>query len=843
MKPKYTPMMMQYMEIKEQYPDLIILYRLGDFYEMFFDDAIKGSKILEIALTSRGSIGDEKIPMCGVPFHAVSGYIQKFLDAGCKVGIVEQLEDPKGVKGIVKRGVVKILSPGTDVEIGLQAEVNNYIASIKSYDSSFVMAFCDISTGEFLVSTVNKTRNALESEILSRGVKEIVITNDQDTSIFSSLQNHYGILLSIHNDESLNKDYEHLFRNLDDIRQIRGSALLLNYLVLMQKTSLQHIKTIRNIVDDEVLKMDVFTKINLELVETNRGKNRNGSLLWLLDKTHTAMGARMLKSWVDKPLYNFEAINNRLDVIEVMNKNFIVRDTLKELLKEVYDIERLVARIVCGNVNGRDLIWLGKSLAILPEFIDQVSRLNHPEILELVNVIPNLTYLTDILQNAFVDNPPITIKDGGMFKVGYNTELDHFLLSKRDGKQWLIDYENEEKERTGIKNLRVGFNKVFGYYIEVSKGSVPLVKEEYGFERRQSIANGERYITPKLKELETILLHADEKGNELEYVLFNEIKSDIKERVEELQLVASIIAKIDVYQSLATVSNQNGYTRPYFNNDHIVEIKNGRHPVIEKVLGKDKYVENDLIMSPTDYVLLITGPNMGGKSTYMRQIALLVILAQLGCYVPATYANMPLFDAIYTRIGASDDLISGQSTFMVEMMESNVALRNATENSFILFDEIGRGTATFDGMAIAQSIVEYIATKVKCITLFSTHYHELTLLEENIPGIRNIHAGVSEKNDEIVFLYKMQDGKTSKSYGINVARLANIPENILSRAKDILTVLETTSNYSSLKSDKIVYVDRDSEVESMLSKIEPMNLSPMDALATLVELKKMVGGE
>ena len=843
MKPKYTPMMMQYLEIKEQHQDTIVMFRLGDFYEMFFDDAKMVSKELELTLTGRDAGAEERVPMCGVPHHAASAYIQRLVDHGHKVAIVEQLQDPSVAEGIVKRGVVQIITPGTMMDNG--ALDNNFICALMSFDFHYSLAFCDLQTGEMMVEAIEKKQHLLENEVLGMHVKEIVVPSLFNEEEYKTLQTQYHVMISKYDDDTHQTKFEHLFKQISDFKQMKVASLLLNYLEQTQKRDIDYIQQIQEIINDGYLKMDVYAKNALELTQTIRAKEKYGSLLWLLDKTKTAMGSRMLKQWIDKPLTDEAKINERLDIVELFNENFIERESIKEILKEVYDLERLAARVAYGNINARDVIWIGKTLKIIPELKYQLQTLNHPLTNELASRLIDLSHITDLIENAFVETPPLSIKEGGMFKKGFNEQLDEYLDASVNGKQWLLDFEKREREKTGINKLRVGYNKVFGYYIEVTRSYLPQITDDLNYTRKQSLANAERFITPELKEMEQKILTAEDKITKVEYELFLQIRDFIKKDVHLLQDVSKVIAQVDVFVALAQISSQNRYVRPMFNHDRYLEITDGRHAVIEEVMKQEKYVENSICMDQDTHLLMITGPNMGGKSTYMRQIALTVIMAQIGCFVPATMAKMPIFDQLFTRIGASDDLISGQSTFMVEMLEANRAISQATENSLVIFDEIGRGTATFDGMAIAQSMAEYFATHTKCKVLFSTHYHELTFLDERIQGIKNVHVSVMEKAKEVVFLYKIKEGRANKSYGVNVARLALLPDEILNRADVILKALEENNIEKTLEDvndvKTIVHENEPSRVELYLNKMDPLNMSPMEALSALMELKKLVG--
>lgn len=834
MKQKYSPMMMQYLGIKEQNKDAIVMFRLGDFYEMFFDDAMIVSKELELALTGKNAGAKERVPMCGVPFHSASGYIQKLVDNGHKVAIVEQLTDP-GKKGIVERGVVQIVTPGTIFDESMTKNKNNYIACMMIFDFVYTLAFCDITTGEFQVINIDKKDHLLNNQLASMEVKEIVVKSDCTYNFNDS------IMVSHYDNETFNEKYRDIFHNIKDLKEIKVSTLLLNYLIETQKRDLEHLQMIEEINNQDFMTMDLYTKKSLELTENSKDHEKYGSLFWLLDMTKSAMGARLLKNYIDRPLLKKEAIEERLDIVEIFTQQFIQRESIKEILKEIYDLERLSSRIAFGNINARDLKWIASSLKVLPELKQQLYSFNEPLTDQLANQIIDLSHITKLIDDAIIDNPSLTIKEGNIIKDHFNEELDELRYLRDHGKQWLVDFEQKEREKTGIKNLKVGYNRVFGYYIEVTKGSLDLVKDEFEYTRKQSLSNAERFITPELKDMESKILSAQDKIQKLEYVLFTQVRNEIKKEVHLIQDVSKIIARVDVYQSLAMLASENSYVRPVFNDQKIMDIKEGRHGVIEKVMGHGKYVPNDVSIDENSPVVLITGPNMGGKSTYMRQVALIVIMAQIGSFVPAKYANLTIFDQIFTRIGASDDLISGQSTFMVEMLEANNALRFASEKSLILFDEIGRGTATFDGMAIAQAMIEYIASEIHCMTLFSTHYHELTFLEDKGLGIQNVHASARVDNDHLVFEYLIKKGRSNKSYGVNVAKLAKLPDEVINRANLVLETLEENNVEDCLIEEKQVQViEKESEVEKYLKTIDPMALSPLDALSTLIELKKLV---
>lgn len=830
MKEKYSPMMMKYLELKADYQDAIVMYRIGDFYEMFFDDAIIASKAINLALTGKNAGVKERVPMCGVPFHAVEGYVEGLVNQGHKVVIVEQLSDPKA-KGLVERGVVQIVTPGTLMDFHANEKVNHFIGALGIFDFNYTLAYSDISTGEFYVMNIEKKEHVLKNQIETLGFKEIVVSDDFQMD---------GLMISHYDDSHIQDHYKKLFDKITDLKQIKVAANLLNYMLDTQKRDLEHIQVVEEVKKDEYIYMDASTKKSLELTANASGE-KYGTLLWLLDHTRSAMGGRMLKQWIDQPLLSEEKINRRMDMVEVFVDNFIERETIKDIINDIYDIEKLASRIAFGNVNARDLKWICSSLKVIPELKHQLLALDQPLLNDLAMQLVDLSSITKTIDDAIIDNPPLLVREGNIIKAGYSTELDELRDTKNNGKKWIAQFEQDERDRTGIKGLKVGYNRVFGYYIEITKSYLPQVKDEFEYTRKQSLSNAERYITPKLKEMEDKILSAQDRIIALEYEIFTQIREYIKKDVHLIQDVAKVVAQVDVYTSLAQIASKNAYVRPAFNYDHRLEIIDGRHPVVEEVISRQNYISNDVIMDQENEILLITGPNMGGKSTYMRQVTLTVILAQIGSFVPARFANMPVFDQIFTRIGASDDLISGQSTFMVEMLEANNALRYATENSLIIFDEIGRGTATFDGMALAQAILEYIGTKNHALTLFSTHYHELTMMQESF-NIKNVHADADVSGDHIQFLYKIKEGPSGQSYGINVAKLAKLPDEVIARASLILDSLEDNNIEHTLSavSNEPVVVEKNSLVEEALAKIDPMALSPLDALSTLIELKKLL---
>ena len=831
---EFTPMMQHYLQTKEEYKDCILFYRLGDFYEMFFDDAIKVSHELELTLTGKSCGLEERVPMCGIPYHAADTYIDKLIEKGYKIGICEQLENPKGAKGIVKRGIIQIVSSGTIMNSDIiKAEDFNFIAGVTAFSHAYGLCYCDISTGEVYVMLLEHNPSKLISEIVNLDIKEVVMSDNFDKNIYSILKNQFHITISISDD--ITDNYSFVYEDLEDVRLIDTVKHLISYIEHNQKRSLDHLQKaiIKN--KQNYLKMDVHTKRNLELIETLRLKERTYSLIWLLDKTKTAMGARCLKNYILTPLVDKNEIERRYDVVDTLLTEFILKSDLENYLNEVYDLERLSGKIAFGSANARDLLQLKNSLKVLPFISEILKKIN------FYKELKPLDSLYELLENSIYEEPPISVKEGYLIKNGYNKELDELKDLRKGGKDFVAKFEHDERERTGIKNLKVAYNRVFGYYIEISKGNIHLVKDEWGYQRKQTLAGAERYISPVLKEKEALILNAEEKIISLEYELFSIVRDEAKRYIPSLQEIAKIISEIDVLASFATVSEQNNYIRPILTENELY-IKESRHPVVEKVIS-GVFVPNDIIMDKNTNILLITGPNMAGKSTYMRQMALISIMAQIGCFVPAKEAKIPVFDAIFTRIGASDDLVSGESTFMVEMTEAGNAIENATEKSLILFDELGRGTATFDGMALAQAIIEYIHNHIKAKTFFSTHYHELTDLEDTLSGLRNIHVSAYEEDGEITFLHKLEEGSVDKSYGIHVARLAHLPDTLIKRADQILKVYEGNEVKRDLKIQETLPIDelipKKSLVEQELEKIDPLNLTPMEALTAIYNLKNL----
>lgn len=835
-KTKLAPMMQHYVSLKENNPDTIILYRLGDFYEMFFEDAELVSHELELTLTGRNAGLEERVPMCGVPHHAVDIYIDKLIKKGYKVAICEQLEDPKTAKGIVKRDITEVISSGSVITANsLNEKENNYLASLYSLGYCYILTYADITTGEIYSEVLEQDSNIIINKIIYLGIKEIIANSKVNKEIISSLKNIYKLPITITDSLYEENNYSYITENITDERYLIGTKHLIYYLTINLKRNISHFQKLSIRINNEYLKMDIHTKRNLELTESIRNKERMYSLLWLLDETKTAMGGRLLKSWIESPLLDIDKINHRYDTVATLLEEFILSEDLRKYLYDVYDLERLCGRISLGSANARDLIQLKESLKVLPEINKILSLINY-------TTLPDISNLYNLLESSLYETPPQTLKEGYLIKPGYNKELDELKDLRSGGKDFISNYEQEERERTGIKNLKVGFNKVFGYYIEISKGNLPLVKEEYGYIRKQTLTNCERFINPILKEKEDLVLSAEEKIINLEYDLFINIRNTCNEYTHIIQEIAKTISEIDVLSSFALISEKYNYTRPTLTKEHNLEIIDGRHPVVEKVINEN-YIPNDIIMDPKTSILLITGPNMAGKSTYMRELGIITIMAQIGCYVPAKKAILPIFDKIFTRIGASDDLVSGESTFMVEMTEAANAIKNATPDSLILFDELGRGTATFDGMSLAQAILEYINNKIACKTLFSTHYHELTDLENTLDKLKNKHVSAEEKDGKITFLHKVKDGSIDKSYGINVAKLANLPKEVTDRAEEILSVYEKKEAKRDIVIQATLPLDfepKESPIEKELKELNILEITPIEAMNILYKLKNKI---
>lgn len=832
---KLSPMMKHYVELKDKYEDTIILYRLGDFYEMFFDDAEVVSHALELTLTGKSAGLEEKVPMCGIPHHAAEVYIDKLIKKGFKVAICEQLEDPKNTKGIVKRDIIEVISSGTIINANsLDEKENNYIGSLYSFGYGYALTYSDITTGEVYSVLINSASDVLY-KLLSLEIKEIITNNEMDKVLISKIKAQ-KIPVTIE-DYYLTDKYLEVYENIEDDRIIKSIQLLLYYLSEVQKRNLSHFQKVIIKKDNSSLMMDIHTKRNLELTECLRTKERMYSLLWLLDNTKTAMGSRRLKYFIENPLVDITKINERYNVVSKLLEEFILADELRSDLYEVYDLERLCGRISFGSANAKDLLQLKNSLKVLPSIKEKLEKINY------YDEIRPLNELYELLERAINEDAPNGLKDGFLIKEGYSSELDELKSLSKGGKDFISNFEREEKERTGIKGLKVGFNKVFGYYIEVSNSYLSMITDDMGYTRKQTLANCERFINPILKEKEDIILSSEDKIINLEYSLFIEIRDKCKEYIGILQNNAKVISEIDVLSSFAYVSEKYGYVRPILNSTNEIKIISSRHPVVENVLKDAEYVPNDIIMDNNTDIILITGPNMAGKSTYMRQLGIIAIMAQIGCFVPAEEASLPVFDKIFTRIGASDDLVSGESTFMVEMMEASRAIKNATSKSLILFDELGRGTATYDGMSLAEAILEYIANNIKCKTLFSTHYHELTEMEKTLPNLKNKHVSAIEENGNITFLHKVKDGSVDKSYGINVATLAGLPKEVIDRANIILKEYETKENKKTSSVQialPLNFEEKKSVVEEELKKIDILNITPIEAINILSKLKEKV---
>ena len=863
---KYSPMMQHYLQTKEKYSDCILFYRLGDFYEMFFEDAINVSRELELTLTGKDCGQEERAPMCGIPYHAAEGYIAKLIEKGYKVAICEQLEDPKVAKGIVKRDVIKVVTPGTVVEgTLLEEKKNNYLMSIYKEGIYFGIAVCDISTGDFFATEIKEDNNfpKLLDEISRYNPSEIVVNQMMKESVseVGYIKQRFNSFISV--EENFISDYQKI-ENEFDLTDDKGTKLssiktklfavsaingLMSYINDTQKARMENLNKIIIYNKEKYMSLDINARRNLELTEKLRDKSKKGTLLWVLDKTETSMGGRLLRRWISDPLIDVTDINRRLDAVKELKENAMFRDDICELLKKVYDIERLAGKISYGTANARDLISLKNSVSQLPALKEVLSDSKSEMLRNLYEGLDTLQDVYKLIDSAIVEDPPMSVKDGGIIKKGYDEVIDELIDATTNGKRWLIDLENKEKQETGIKNLKIGYNKIFGYYIEVSKSFVKMAPERYI--RKQTLTTGERYITEELKNLENQIIGAQEKVVVLEYDAFAKVRSEIEESAKRLQLAATTVAKIDVLSSFAKVAEEMNYTRPNVDTGSIINIKNGRHPVIEKILPAGAFVENDSYLDEDENRLaIITGPNMAGKSTYMRQVALITLMAQIGSFVPAEEANIGVVDKIFTRVGASDDLSMGESTFMVEMMEVASILNNATNKSLVILDEIGRGTSTYDGLSIAWAVAEYILDKNVCgaKTLFATHYHELVGLEEKLPGIKNYHIAVKEKGEDVIFLRKILAGGTDESYGVHVAKLAGVPKAVTKRANEILRALERKSIFKEgavAKEEKAknegqldMYNYKLAEIAHELDQIKLEEVTPIDALNILSKIKE-----
>lgn len=801
-----TPMMQQYLKIKSQYQDCLLFFRLGDFYEMFFEDAKEASRVLEITLTKRDAKKENPIPMCGVPYHSANSYIETLINNGYKVAICEQMEDPKQTKGMVKREVVRVVTPGTVMEQGgMDENQNNYILSFIKQDSNYALSYCDISTGE-LKATQIEDEDTLINEIVTINPNEIVVNQEIDENLKKQI---YLTTETITIRESIS-DASYEVNQLTNNHMYLATQLLLDYVYHTQKRDLSHLETAITYAAVDFMKMDYYAKRNLELTESIRLKSKKGTLLWLMDETKTPMGARRLKQWIDRPLINKERIEERLSIVESFMNHFIERDTLRGYLNQVYDIERLVGRVSYGNVNARDLIQLKHSISEISNIKSLLESMNDVASNQFSSLEP-LEDLLQVLEDSLIEEPPISIKDGGLFKQGFSKQLDEYLEASKNGKDWLAQLQAKERERTGIKSLKISFNKVFGYFIEITRANLQgFEPSKFGYHRKQTLSNAERFITDELKEKEDIILGAEDKAVDLEYQLFVRLREHIKTYTERLQKQAKIISELDCLQSFAEIAQKYNYVKPEFSDNKTLSLENSRHPVVERVMDYNDYVPNDCKLDKDNFIYLITGPNMSGKSTYMRQVAIISIMAQMGAYVPCNKAELPIFDQIFTRIGAADDLVSGKSTFMVEMLEAQKALTYATEDSLIIFDEIGRGTSTYDGLALAQAMIEYVAQTSHAKTLFSTHYHELTTLDQELPSLKNVHVAADEYQGELIFLHKVKDGAVDDSYGIQVAKLANLPDEVINRAQVILDAFEQSQNTSDNEEHSNITVLKDS---------------------------------
>ena len=838
-EPTYTPMVEQYLQMKKSYGDIILFFRLGDFYEMFLEDAELCSKELQLFLTKKAAGNGTFIPMCGIPHHAYLSYAQKLIDRGYKVAICEQVEDPKLTKKLVKRDVVQIITPGANLD--LNSSEHNYIASLSLDVRQAFLCYGDISTGEMKMLSLENSREKILEKILSLEIKELVLATNTDASLIMYLKENSTVCISYSNDTSYSIELEPLFVNLNDPRQIDAALRLFHYMTDVEKRELSYFKPVLNLMEKKSMKIDYSAQSNMELVKSLDGKTF-GTLFWLLNKTEPPMGTRYLKEQILNPSASLTEVERRLDLTELFVNHFLDRETLRDDLKGIFDMERLICRMGYENCNGHDLLQLKKSLQAIPKIRGDLERLCplSPALQELYLRLGDYTDLVNLLESAISENCPITITEGEIFKRGYNADLDELISLTTDAKEWISNLEIQEKERTGIHNLRVGYNSVFGYYIEVSASQVPLVKPEFGYIRKQTIKTGERYITQELKEKEDKILRAKELRTSLEYRLFKELRKKLSSYTEKIQASSDAISELDYFLCLAYVASENNYIRPKFSLTNEISITKARHPILEKASPDVLFVANDYSMKADTDVLIITGPNMGGKSTYMKEFGLLVIMAQIGSFVPAESCEIPLFDALFTRIGASDNLIKGQSTFMTEMSEVAQALSQADSHSLFLFDEIGRGTATYDGMAIAQSIIEYIVKNIHCKTFFSTHYHEITKLSEKISAVKNIHCEVKEDDGHVTFLYKMKEGSMDRSYGVNVAKLAGLPDDLIERADELLFSLESRSNVEKTERKEVRREEKKDELREELKRLDPMTLSPLDALNYLIDLKKRI---
>lgn len=831
---KYSPMIQHYLSVKKKYPDTLLFYRVGDFYEMFFADAQTASKELDLILTGKDAGVEERVPMCGVPHHAVTSYIQRLVARGYKIAICEQLQDPKEAVGLVERDVVKVITPGTIMDEIADEKASVYIAAVNDYGYGYSIAFAEMSTGENFIEDVEHKDSVLIQTLLKNNVREVVLKKGFREKVIQMLR-EMNVVISYCAEDAIHPEYEPLAEKAVKDYDRQSYGLLLNYLEATQKHVLSHLQTVEIETESSFLYMDYATRTNLELT-TNIHANGKAVTLWsFLDQCKSAMGSRELRKWIEKPLLDKDVINGRYDKISWLMKNFMKRRKLRESLNGIYDLQRLIARCAMNHANAVDCLRLAKTLGLVPDILHTIDT----DVFSQYQNIDRLDGLYSQLKDAFVDDPPSQITDGGMFRDGYDRELDEARELQKNGRMFIAELEAKEKQRTGIKTLKIGYNKVFGYYIEISKAAAQNVKDDWGYVRKQTLTNNERFITQELKEKEDQILHAEENAIRIERRLFQQLLDEIKKYLPKLQKLARALAKIDCYAALAECSATYGYVRPEFTDDEM-EIVNGRHPILDEMMKNPKYVANSIHLDHDASILLITGPNMGGKSTYMRQTALIVIMAQMGCFVPAKSCRIPVFDKIFTRIGASDDILSGQSTFMVEMTEANRALQEATAHSLILFDEIGRGTSTYDGMALAQAMIEYIATCIHAKTLFSTHYHELTSLSDSVESVKNVHVVVKEDNDQVTFLYKIKNGPAGHSYGINVARLAGLPESVLERAKGLQKELESKKRVVQQSYQLIEMTKEDKTRDAIIDQLKEVSADDMSPRQAWVMLNDLI---
>ena len=835
---KLSPMLKQYMEVKEEYPDTLVLFRLGDFYELFFEDAKIASYELDLVLTGRAAGNNQKAPMCGVPFHAVSSYVKTLVNNGHKVAIVEQMEEASEAKGLVRRDVVKVVTPGTMTDEWVDDKSRNTLAALTYFATKYTLVLCELLSGQTQIEVIEGKTENLKALILKEGIKEVIISSKVDQNTLHTLRELNHLSISYEDNVELNEAYQSNLKGIEDEVKVNTYARLVNHLLRTQKRSLYHLREVVDEKNQTRLSIDIRSLQNLELVSSLRGDESEATLFHFLDEARSAMGSRFIKDWIKEPFKILSPILDRQTKIQSLLDHSEHIQPLRDKLSELYDLERLITKISIRSCGPLDLLRLSKSLNPVPQIFSYCDDTAFSD-LKSVN---QMLDLAQTLNSALKDEVPLHVRDGDIFQSGYNLELDELRDIQKSGKKWLLEFEANEKERTNIKNLKVGYNRVFGYYIEISKGNLSLVKPEFEYSRKQTLSTGERYITPKLKEMEDKILHAQERSLRLEQQLFNDLIEQVASELKDLQILADALANIDALQALAKIAFDHHYVKPSFHDGYDLEIVEGRHPILETKLN---YVSNSTHFDEKQSIHLLTGPNMGGKSTYMRQVALIVILAQMGSFVPAKKAHLPLLDAIYTRMGASDDILEGHSTFMLEMIEANHALKHATKDSLILFDEIGRGTSTFDGMALAQAMVEYVSIINKCKCIFSTHYHELTELEHSLSNLKNMHVEVHEENNEVTFLYRVKHGRAEQSYGVNVARLAHLPETIINRANQLLKELESKKRVvqQSLDVVEVKHIPQNIQVlKERLDRLDINQCTPLEALRILDDFKKEFKG-